>query len=286
MLHGVKELEGFTIMASDGAIGHVREIYFDDDTWAIRWLVVETGGWLSSRKVLISPLSLAGLDWQARTLAASLTRDQVRNSPDLDSHMTVSRRLEGRFLAHYSHAPYWGGLGLWGSANYPGAMLTGVGYGATGPEYLVAQTGSAQAEAAEVCSHDDDLHLRSYQRVATYRIEANDGVIGHVQDMLFEAQNWAIRYLVVKTGRGWHGNEVLIAPSWISSVNWEDGVVALTVSQQAVREAPHYDSSASPDREYEAQLHRHHGVPGYWAEEVKTGVMALRAEAPRAGSAR
>ena len=85
MLRSMQELENYTIGATDGEIGHVTDLFFDDDMWTIRYLVVETGSWLLSRKVLISPFSLMEADWQHKRLPVRISRDQVRDSPDIDT---------------------------------------------------------------------------------------------------------------------------------------------------------------------------------------------------------
>jgi sporulation protein YlmC with PRC-barrel domain len=147
MLRSVQELEGYAVQATDGTIGHVKDFYVDDKTWVVRYLVVETGSWLSSRKVLISPISIGHPDWTERILPVSITKEQVKNSPDIDTDKPVSRQHEMQYLGYYGYPYYWGGAGLWGGGAYPGVMLTGVGYGKSGAEYLVAQADHTRAEA-------------------------------------------------------------------------------------------------------------------------------------------
>src|SRR3954469_10555939 len=97
MLRNVKDLRGYAIHATDGVIGHVDDFYFDDEAWAIRYLVVETGTWLPRRQVLISPLSIGHPDWSAQLLPVSLTKAQVRDSPDIDTRVPVSRQHEATY---------------------------------------------------------------------------------------------------------------------------------------------------------------------------------------------
>ena len=97
MLRSIKDLEGFAAEATDGSIGHVKDFYFDDQAWTIRFLVVKTGRLaLESRKVLISPVAIGEPNWVRRTLPLSVTREQVRKSPDVDSQKPVSRQHEAR----------------------------------------------------------------------------------------------------------------------------------------------------------------------------------------------
>ena len=114
----------------------MKDFYFDDLAWVVRYLVVETGSWLSSRKVLISPIAIGHPDWAERVLPVSITKEQVKNSPDIDTDKPVSRQHEMQYLGYYGYPSYWGGAGLWGSGAYPGAMLTGVGYADPAPNTL------------------------------------------------------------------------------------------------------------------------------------------------------
>ncbi len=125
MLKSLKDIEKCAIGATDGDIGQVKDLYFDDHAWAIRYLIVDTGSWLSSRKVLISPISIHTPDWQANRLPAAVTRDQVKNSRDIDTDKPVSRQHELQYLDYSGYPNYWGGSGLWGEGMYPFAMVPG-----------------------------------------------------------------------------------------------------------------------------------------------------------------
>ncbi len=124
MLRSVKDLRGYAIRATDGTIGEVADLYFDDDDWAIRYLVVDTGGWLSGRKVLISPHAIGHPDWLDRVLPVSLTRAKIEHSPDVDTQKPVSRQHEAAHFGYYGYPYYWDGAGLWGMGAYPGSLTT------------------------------------------------------------------------------------------------------------------------------------------------------------------
>lgn len=268
MLRSTNDLKAYAVGASDGAIGHVRDVYFDDESWVVRYLVVETGAWLSSRKVLISPISILRPNWTDRELPVALTKDQVKNSPDIDTHMPVSRQHEIRYSGYYGYPYYWGGAGLWGGGMYPDLMLAGYsGFGSDLPIRLAEETAYAQAEAAR--RQGDDPHLRSGNAVTNHHIHAVDGDIGHVQGLLVDEKTWAIRYMVVDTSNWWLGHQVLIAPGWIKGVSWLEATVSVDLTRQAVKDAPAYDSEAQLDRKRETGLHDHYGRPAYWTEEMK-----------------
>jgi hypothetical protein len=267
MLRSMKDLEDYAIRASDGIIGHVKDFYFDDEAWVIRYLVVETGGWLASRKVLISPIGLAPANWTEKVLPVSITKEQVKNSPDIDTDKPVSRQHEMRYLGYYGYPYYWDGGGLWGGGAYPGMMLT-PGYGGFPAAPYTPRPEEADARVGEARHQDDDLHLRSCKAVMDYHIEATDGDIGHVQSLLVDDQTWAIHYMVVDTSNWWLGHQVLIAPQWIQDVSWPESTVTISLTRQAVKHAPPYDAAAQLDRKQETEIYEHYHRLGYWADEV------------------
>jgi hypothetical protein len=266
MLRSMKDLENYAIRATDGNIGHVKDFYFDDEAWVVRYLVVETGTWLSSRKVLISPIAIGQLNWVDKILPVSITREQVKNSPDIDTDKSVSRQHEMQYLGYYGYPYYWAGDGLWGQGAYPGMMLMGLGDGGSDAAYRHAQAEDARAEVEG--GHAGDPHLRSCKALIRYHIEATDGGIGHVQGLLLDEETWAIRYVIVDTSNWWLGHQVLIAPQWIDDISWPDATVSVNLTQQAVKDAPPYDSAVPLNRDQEMGLYKHHGRTGYWADQV------------------
>lgn len=117
MLSTVEELEKYTIGATDGTIGTVDDFYFDDHDWVVRYVVVDTSAWLPGRKVLISPFSIGDSDLRNHVFPASISRDQIKNSPGIDADKPVSRQHEIRYLGYYGYPYYWGGSGLWVKAH-------------------------------------------------------------------------------------------------------------------------------------------------------------------------
>jgi hypothetical protein len=245
MLRSMKGLKGYAIRAIDGMIGHVQDFYFDDESWVIRYFVVDTGSWLSGRKVLISPIAIGHPNWSDRALSVSLTKAQVEDSPDIDTELPVSRQHEIRHLRHYGYPYYWGGTGLWGGVDDPSMMLM-TGYDGFVPTPQAPPTEAEEDYASvEAARHqNDDPHLRSCKVITGYHIEAKDGGIGHVQGMLIDEDSWAIRYLVVDTSNWWLGHQVLIAPQSVQNVSWLEETVSVDLTRQAVKESPPYDAEA------------------------------------------
>src|SRR5262249_47837979 len=181
MLRAVSDLKGPKTAATDGDIGSVHDLYFDDVTWTIRYLVVDTGTWLPGRKVLISPMSVRATDG-SDIVSVALTGRQVETSPSVDTDLPVNRQYEEEYARYYGYPYYWSGPYRWGTTRYPGEAVAPGGL-------LIADAPGAGG----------DPTLRSVRDVTGYDIEAADGEIGHVEDFAIDDREWAIRYLVVDT---------------------------------------------------------------------------------------
>jgi len=250
MLYRMEKLIGMSIAASDGEIGRVKDIYFDDHRWAARYLVVQTGGWLEDKKVLISPYAITGIDWDLRVVQVDLTRQRVKASPSLDTNKPVSRQHEMEFSGYYGYPYYWSGPFSWGESLYP--LL---------PTGAVAHVNQVVPGRAELPA---DGHLRSAREVTSYNIQATDDSIGHLEDFLVDDESWAIRYLVVDTKNWWPGKHVVIPPQWIKRLDWDEMRVHVDVTRDTVQHAPEYDPSLEFSRAGETSLYQHYARASYW----------------------
>ncbi len=248
MLNNVTTLEGYTLHSLDGDIGRVKEFYFDDRHWTIRYLVADTGNWLPGRQVLISPHAMGSVMSQKHSIAVDLTKKQIEESPSLDRDMPVSRQFEGSYYGYYGYPIYWGGPYVWGA--YP---------------YIVH--GREEGRGLVPGAKTWDSHLRSTLAVSTYNIHAIDGSIGHVSDFVIDDETWAIRYLIVDTRNWWPGKKVLVAARWIERVSWDESKVFINLSRAAIKQAPEYTAASLFTRDYETRLHGHYNRQGYWVDE-------------------
>lgn len=253
MIRTLDELRGYDIQATDGEIGHVEDFLFDDESWTIRYFVVDTGPWLFGRKVLIAPQSVGEPSWEGGVLPVDLTKEQVEESPEVDLEQPVSRQKQAIINRHYGWQNYWA------------TLPTGARVGApvSAPPAEAAMATDAEEEAMEHLPGDP--HLRSVDEVVGYNIGAVDGEIGSVDDFLVEDEKWTIRYMVVDTSTWLTGRQVLVAPEWIDNVSWERSMVQVKMGKSDIESSPEYDPDAALDREYEQRLHEHYGMTGYWA---------------------
>ena len=269
MLRNMKDMEDYTIGATDGIVGRVKDFYFDDNTWVIRYLVADPGQ--GQRKVLISPISIGQPNGSEKILPVSLTRAQVAHSPDIDTDKPVSRQQEMGFLGYYGYGAYWGGGGLWGAGMYPDVLQGGLKERGARPDNSVGR-----AEGIDKPHQHDNPHLRSGNVVMRYYVHANDGDIGHVQGFLVDERSCAIRYLIVNTSNWWLGHEVLIAPQWIDHVDWAESTVSVNLTREAIKRSPPYDPALPLSRDQEAGIHSHYGRDGYWPREATHAQAASR----------
>jgi uncharacterized protein YrrD len=246
-----KNLKGYKLLGIDNEIGKVEEFYFDDNHWVIRYLVANSGNWLTGRQVLISPYSMTEVVEETENIVVNLTKKQIEESPTLDSDKPVSRQFEKSYQRYYGFPLYWGGAYIWGM--YPSIQRDPLLWKefTEGEEYW-------------------DPELRSTREVNGYHIEATDGEVGHVEDFIIDTETWAIRYLVINTVNWWSGKKVLVSPQWIERVSWHDQKVYVNISRDAIKHSMEYTDASLLTREYEADLHQHYQRPGYWDEQLNS----------------
>jgi uncharacterized protein YrrD len=215
MLHNLKQIRGHKLAASDGTVGHVKDFYFDDKTWAIRYLIADTGNWLTGRQVLLSPYAFGRLDPDGKVLSINLTRKQIENSPSIDTDRPVSRQYETNYYNYYGWPNYWQGGRTWGSSEYP--LFTPVERQWDSRFYHYPQW--------------DDIHLRSVNAVTGYQIQATDGTLGSVSGFLVDAKSWVIRELTVETGHWYSGKEIVITPSQVERISYDESKVFVKLTK-------------------------------------------------------
>ncbi len=231
MLRSIKRIYGDKLGASDGEIGHVKDFYFDDQRWAIRYVVADTGSWIAGRLVLLSPHAFGSLPPDGKILPVNLTRKQIEHSPAIESHQPVSRQYEEEYYEYFGWPYYWQGNELWGLSGLP-----------------------ILSEKSEPVSRDPtplsrakqaDVHLRSTQSVIGYQIQTSDDIAGHVADFVMEDQRWLICQLVVNTGNRFTGKMVCLLPGQVDRISWEESKVYVNMTKEALLQAPVYDLDRS-----------------------------------------
>lgn len=253
MLRKAGSLFGYQLFTRDDQeMGKVHDFYFDRQDWVVRYLVADIGSWLFGRRVLIATSALGIPDWEARILPVNLSKDEVKASPNIDLDAPVTRQHEADLIGYYGWPNYWA------------SPMTAVGVGLAPAVIAPPTVEPMPAEVTTALQNAEESHLHSMRDTEGYTVEATDGGIGRVSDFFVDEQGWAIRYLLIDTGNWLPGKKVLLAPQWVSSVDWREGRLTLNHTKTEVEKSPEYDPNSPLERTYEGELHRHYGYPEYW----------------------
>lgn len=239
MIHGVKELIDTPVTAKDGELGLVREIYLDDQNWIVRYVAVSLD---DEGDVLLSPAVFQHRE-AGSPLTSALARETVFGSPRFDLSQPVTRVQETQLHSYYSWPFYWLAGGL---ASYPLVEL------------------AAEMRENESAAMEDDpqtQHLRGVSLLFDGHIQARDGEIGSISDLLIEDEAWGILYLVVDTGSWLPGKKVLLSPSLVEKIDWLTGEVSMDLSVETIKNSPEYDPYSPVDDEYHRRLRDHYRKP-------------------------
>jgi hypothetical protein len=259
MLVKSKTIQDYKLHGIDGEVGNIKEFYFDDRHWTVRYLVANTGNWLNSRQVLISPYFLKNVDHGSEVINVDLTKNQIENSPSIDRNVPVTRDYEVSYHGYYGTPLYWDGPNMWGA----------------NPYLLRDREKWTNRESGNEVNPDKgnawDSSLRSTHDVNDYKIHASDeDKIGHVDDFIIDDETWAIRYLIINTGNIFTGKKVLISPQWIDRISWDDSRVYINLTKEAIKQSPEYSEESGLTRDYETSLFGYYKKTPYWSAEPMT----------------
>lgn len=264
MLRSIKDIIGYSIEATDGHIGEVKDCLFDDRHWGLRYVVADTRKWLPGRKVLITPhhAKQPTKGWSGNALPVDLSKERIRNAPELDDNAPVSAQYESEYMRYYQIAnPYWAGPYAWGYEFEP--------------QYVAPPTEENEKQSEQLSKqHEDQLkniehsHLRSAHEVIGYHIQAKDDSFGHVEDFIIDDSKWKLMYLIVDTKNWLPGKKSIVDVRWVSSFDWHSREASIDLTRKQIEAAPRYDASAPINREFERQLYDYHGRPYPWNEDA------------------
>lgn len=226
MVRSIQQLFGNQLGASDGEIGSVKDLYFDDRNWAIRYLVADTGSWLPGRLVLISPYSLGPHDTDKKLQKVNLTRKQIEKSPSIDRHKPVSRQYEEEYYRYYNWPYYWQGDALWGLSGFP----------------VLEESSKPHRREKDKLSRSQlegtDPQLRSARAVIGYQIQTGDEIIGHICDFMINTESWEIDQLAIRTGHRLSGEEMIIPTKAVERISYEQSTLFATLGDKSAKPSP------------------------------------------------
>jgi uncharacterized protein YrrD len=242
----VRDTLTLTLNGDDGQLGTVQEFYFDDHAWAVRYMVVRTGGWLLGRDVLITPIAIERIDDRDGSMRINLRKEQIEQAPPIEKAKPISRQYEEAYFRHFGWTPYW----------QPGQMVWG-------SPFPYPETPTMSVDKPLVLESPEQSHLRSSAEVTGYQVHATDGEFGHVEDLVFDDQDWMVRYVEVDTRNWLPGKKVLVPTGRVMQIDWDTRSVSMSLPRHAIQSAPSYDPAQLITPDYEVRLFTH-----YWKEAV------------------
>jgi uncharacterized protein YrrD len=237
MIKSLKNHLGWTLRSSDDEVGTVEDFLFDFQNWVVRYLVVDSGSWLNRRRLIFSPKAVERLA-DSQDFLVHLTREVIEKSPRFDPQQPMTRQQEMEVSEHYGW-PF----------DFPRVDQSAVPMVEMYSE-MREETGQGMRRGVS--------HLQSLDDVSGYTLEARDGTVGNIQDMLVDDENWRIQYLVVDTGGILGGRSVLLAAQWIEFVDAEGSTVRVDLSAETIQNSPKYEPDMLIDQEYEERLQDHY----------------------------
>ena len=249
MFYLFSDLRGFAIQANDDMKGSVDDIYFDGDSWTIRYVVAVIGLIFSGRKVLIGRELLKQPEMSHRAWHVELTKAEIESTPE-PGPMTaepVSAREERKMSRKIAQWP---------------AILLGPEGAAYTPILAEQQLGEiSRSQWKKERAPEPETHLRSMAEVRGYKVRARDDWIGTVDDFLIDPLTWRVCYVVVDTGDWLAGKRVVLFVDWLSDIDWSRGEVSAELTRHQVETSPPIDSVSGLKRSDADALLAHYGGP-------------------------
>lgn len=232
-------LTTYTVIGNDGEIGEVVDVYFDEEMWTVRYIVVKTGAKFLSEKLFVSPVSIDKIDHSDELIRLGITKDEAQNAPDPGDE-PVNRKYELDFSLYNKINPYWIGSGAWGTANTAREMA------------------QQEVQILESDLEEDESHVHEAKQVTKYELAVTDGSFGKIDDLLIDESSFKIKYFIADT-RKWlpGGKKVLISPQWIEGIEWVAARIKINVTRDQIESAPEYRSEIDLTDEQESQLWQH-----------------------------
>jgi len=239
------------VVGTDAPLGRIDDLLFDDNSWGLRYLVIDTRSWLPGRKVVLTPAELTDTAWLAKEIKVDRTRQEIEDSPPLEEHEPVSQQRESQ-LADYFDWPR-----LWGTSDALGTE-TPMGVGSE-----VAEAGSKASREEFSPEGRGDPHLRSCTHLKGYEVVAKDGELGAIQNLIIDTEGWRIDQLVVAVDDSkWLTNTLRsFEPESVDKIDWEQRHLALDLTLKAIELRPEFNSNEPVNRVYEQQSYDYFGRP-------------------------
>ena len=248
MLVLARSYQGYTLSASDRKVGKITDLYFDEEKWGVRYLVVHVGWPIFGRDALVSPLAVRAVDADFKRVLVNLDIETIENAPPLSPYQPISRQYEAYYHDYYDWPYYWFGDALWGLASTPEQLQ------------LIEQS------IDQSLVHNDEVHthLRSIHEIIGYSVMDAQQAIGTIEDVIIESDSWLIRYLVLRSPSWLPSKRHLISRDWVTGIDWSNQEATIELDHSMVEASPEYNPGMLVSRSYENRLYSHYGMETYW----------------------
>ncbi len=236
MIPTLDNIRGYRIVTRDGEIGKVHDFFIDDSRWHLRYIVVETGSWMSRRRVLLSLAELGATRSELSEFHVHLTCEQVSGAPGIDTDKPVSRQQKFLMNVHYGWPNYWSLDGLILSEAIP--TLT------NRPTRI-----------------EGDHHQRSFREISSYAIKHGENRLGKVEDFVIDDADWSLTNLVL-TGGGWlDSRRIAIPASNFEEASWLKRAIFVDLKGSDLSKYEPFNYNHPVDREESFVFCDYHGRP-------------------------
>lgn len=238
MKHSLKNILEYFIETTDGMKGKIKDLLFDEDKWAIRYIDADFGNLFKDKRVLVPVDAIIDPLWYNNKFPLKTTKEKIENSPAPEDKPTVSRMYEKKLIEYYGYPTYWS------AGNMPPSPA-----GAFFPPRPL------NVPKNKIRDKEPETKLRSFNEVKGYHIRAIDDTLGHVEDIIIDDFDWQLVYLVIDTSNWmpW-SKKVILAISWMEEINYLKEEVKINLTTDTIKNAPDYDPSQPIEMAYEKAI--------------------------------
>ena len=245
MLRSLDHMLSCTVSTTDGALGRLRDVYYDDRFWTVRYLVV---GDIDEQAAvrLVSPLAVDRVSDEPQQIFLSLDRDRVLEAPDVGEKRPVSLQAEMVYHDYFGWPYYWQegpyARGAWPSP--PGLPPT--------PDVAIPPPAGTRIEGGEEAegraqeNAEASHHLRSADETIGYHVQALNGEIGHIDDFLIDERSWLVTSVVIDTRNWWFGKKVAVPSHEFTRIDWGSRLIFVDETHEQIQATREFDATTLP----------------------------------------
>lgn len=246
MYQRLNDLMQYGVRSADGMIGTIHDFYFDDETWSVRYAVINLDPSLGARDILVSTAVFETILPLEGVITTSLTPEKARNSPEIDTEQPITRQQESDLSSYYLVPEYWipnTGYGL------------GVGDLSAVPMVDLEADLQEQQERQEN-DHEPDSHLYSTMSLLGFHILTGQNEdIGVVEDFLLDEEDWDIDFLVADVGSWLENRKIILSPDWVERFSRVQSLLFVDLDRQSIEASPEFTGDLDATYIHELYVH-------------------------------